>query len=249
MTKELKRRNSTSNSSGANAKKPDTFNGTDPKKLNNFILLCNLFFWNNSAYSNDEAKVTFALSYLCEIALDYFKPTLMDSNKDPEWSTDWSAFIQVLHTQFGPIDPTANAEDNLDNLRMCDNHRIVKYNVYFNHLAIQTGWDNSILQHRYYSGLAECINDIIGQVGKPSTLTELKNLTHSIDTHHWEWLHKKSCSDKSNQSNNNKSDKKPLMTSLTSPPVPPLLPSLPSLMSSQKMVNLPNRSDKMLFDQ
>ena len=92
---------------------------------------------------------------------------------------------------------------------MCDKHHIVKYNVNFNCLAIQTGWDNSILQHHYYSSLAERIKDIIGQVGKPSTLTELKNLAHSINTHHWEQLCKKSYSNKSNQSNNNKSNKKP----------------------------------------
>ena len=145
MTKELKHCDSTPNSSGANAKQLDTFDGINPKKLNNFILLCNLFFWNNSVYSNDEAKVTFALFYLCGITLEYFEPTLMDSDKDLEWLTDWSVFIQVLHTQFGSIDPTANAEDNLDNLRMCDNHHIVKYNVNFNHLAIQTSWDDSVL--------------------------------------------------------------------------------------------------------
>ena len=209
MTKELKHCDSTPNASGANAKKPDTSNGTDPKKLNNFILLCNLFFQNNSTYSNDEAKVTFALSYPHGIALEYFEPTLMDSDKDPEWLTDWSAFVQVPYTQFGPIDPTANAEDNLKNLRMHDNHHIVKYNVDFNCLAIQTSWDDSILQYCYYSSLVECIKDIIGQVDKPSTLTELKNLTHSIDACHWEWLCEKSHSDKSNQSNNNRSDKKP----------------------------------------
>ena len=147
MTKELKNHDSTPNTSGANAKKPNTFDGTDPKKLNNFILLCNLFFWNNSAYSDDKAKVTFALSYLHGIALDYFEPTLMDSNKDPEWPTDLSASVQVLHTQSGPI-------NNLNNLRMHDNHCIVKYNVNFNCSAIQTGWDDSVLWHHYYFGLA-----------------------------------------------------------------------------------------------
>ena len=84
MTKELKCHNSTPNASGANAKKPNTFDGTDPKKLNNFILLCNLFIQNNSTYSDNEAKFTFALSYLHGIALDYFELTLMDSNKDLE---------------------------------------------------------------------------------------------------------------------------------------------------------------------
>jgi len=208
MTQELKRRDTApSGSSGANAKKPDTFDGSDPKKLNNFILLCNLFFRNNSAYSDDEAKVTFALSYLRGLALDYFEPYLADSDNYPDWLEDWSAFIRVLRTQFGPIDPTADAEDGLDNLKMRDNHRIIKYNVDFNCLAIQTGWDDSVLRHRYYSGLAERIKDTIGQVGKPATLTELKTLAHSIDARHWERLREKSRADKSNQSN--KSDKKP----------------------------------------
>ena len=209
MTHELKRRDTVSaTSSSTSAKKPDTFDGSDPKKLNNFILLCNLYFRNNSAYSDDEAKVTFALSYLRGLALDYFEPTLMDSDTDPDWLSDWSAFVQVLRTQFGPIDPTADAEDGLDNLKMRDNHRIVKYNVDFNRLAIRTGWDDSVLRHRYYSGLAERIKDAMGQVGKPSTLVELKNLAHSIDARHWERLREKSRTEKSNPPNN-KSDKKP----------------------------------------
>ena len=71
----------------------------------------------------------------------------MNSDTGPNWLSNWSAFVQVLHTQFGPIDPTADAKDGLDNLKMHDNHHIVKYNVDFNHLAICTGWDNSVLQH------------------------------------------------------------------------------------------------------
>ena len=55
----------------------------------------------------------------------------------------------------------------------------------------------------------ECIKNAIGQVGKPSTLTELKTLAHSINACHWECLCKKSHTEKSNQPNNNKSDKKP----------------------------------------
>ena len=210
MTHKLKHHEPSSGvSSGVNAKKPDTFDGSDPKKLNNFILLCNLYFWNNSTYSNDESKVTFALFYLCGPALDYFELTLVDSDTDPDWLSDWSTFVQVLHTQFGSIDPTADAEDGLDSLKMHDNHYIVKYNVDFNHPAICTGWDDSVLWHCYYSGLVEHIKYTMGQVGKPSTLTELKTLTHSIDAHHWEHLCKKSHTEKPNQPNNNKSDKKP----------------------------------------
>ena len=55
----------------AKAKKPDTFDGTEPKKLNNFILFCNLYFRTNPAYSDDATKIMFALSYLRGMALGY----------------------------------------------------------------------------------------------------------------------------------------------------------------------------------
>jgi hypothetical protein len=78
---------------------------------------------------------------------------------------------------------------------MSENHHIVDYNVKFNRLAIQTGWDDSVLRHRYYSGLSDRIKDIMGQQGKPSTLSAMKSLAHSIDSRHWERLHEKSRSD------------------------------------------------------
>ena len=103
------------------------------------------------------------------MALEYFELTILDSEEVPDWMDDWSAFVRNLRTQFGPIDPTADAEDSIDNLKMQDNKHIIKYNVEFNHLTIRTGWDDGILQHCYYSGLAECIKDIMGQQGKPAT--------------------------------------------------------------------------------
>ena len=125
-------------------KESDTFDGSDPRKLNNFILLCNLYFCNNPAYSDDDSKITFALTLLRGTALELFEPMLM-SDEPLAWEDDWSAFLCVLRNQFGPIDPTADAEDNIDNLRMKDNQRILRYNIEFTCLAIQIGWDDSIL--------------------------------------------------------------------------------------------------------
>ena len=71
-------------------------------------------------------------TYLHGMALDFFELAL--SRLD-----DWSAFICIPHTQFGPIDSTADAEDSIDNLKMQDNQCILKYNIDFNRLAIQTG--------------------------------------------------------------------------------------------------------------
>src|SRR5271156_3980702 len=194
ITNELRNRDSKKPNIKSN--KPDTFDGSDAKKLNNFILLCSLTFRSNpNAYSDDGAKVTFALSYLRGMALEFFDPSLLSFDDLPDWLDDWSLFVKTLRTQFGPIDPTADAEDSLDNLKMRDNQRILKYNVEFNRLSIQTGWSDGVLRHRYYAGLAERIKDIMGQQGKPSTLTEMKTLAHSIDSRHWERLREKSCSD------------------------------------------------------
>jgi hypothetical protein len=211
MTKELRRRETPPKPYNSKVKEPDTFDGSDPRKLNNFILLCNLYFRNNPAYSDDDSKVTFALTLLRGTALEFFEPMLM-SNEPLEWENDWSEFLRVLRSQFGPLDPTADAEDNIDNLKMKEGQRILKYNIEFTRLAIQTGWDDSVLRHRYYSGLAERIKDVMGQQGKPSTLSAMKNLAHSIDARHWERVREKSRSgtDKPSSSNsgNNKSDKR-----------------------------------------
>ena len=206
MTQELRRRSNPAPK--AKSKEPDTFDGSDPKKLNNFILLCNLYFRNSSAYSDDKHKVTFALSYLRGTALEYFEPSLLDSDEYPDWMDNWSAFIRTLRTQFGPIDPTADAEDGIDNLKMHDNQHIVKYNVEFNRLAIRTGWDDSVLRHRYYSGLAERIKDIMGQQGKPATLEQMKQLAHSIDSRHWERLREKSRAGRNKPDHSDKPDNK-----------------------------------------
>ena len=45
MTQELRcRENTPSSHSIGKVKEPDTFDGSNPRKLNNFILLCNLYF-------------------------------------------------------------------------------------------------------------------------------------------------------------------------------------------------------------
>ena len=160
MTNELCQRDAPPKLFNTQVKQPDTFDRSDPKKLNNFILLCNLYFHNNPAYSKDNSKVTFALTLLRGMALEFFEPMLM-SDEVLSWESDWSEFLCILCNQFGPINPTGDAEDNINNLRMKDNQHILRYNIEFTRLATQTGWNDSILQHRYYSGLAKRIKDII----------------------------------------------------------------------------------------
>ena len=135
--------------------------------------------------------------------MEYLEPSINDSETIPDWLDNWSILIQTLYTQFNPINPTADAEDGVNNLKMQDNQHIIKYNIKFNHLAIRTGWNDNVFRHHYYSRLAKQIKDIMGQQGKPSTLEDM----NSIDSRHWERLQEKSHSGKGKSEQSDKSDK------------------------------------------
>jgi len=105
MTHELTRREAAPKVSKAKMREPDTFDGSDPSKLSNFILLCNLYFRNNPAYSDDEAKIAFALSHLRGTALESFEPSILAENHEDWMMDNWSDFVESLQNQFGPMTP------------------------------------------------------------------------------------------------------------------------------------------------
>ena len=62
------------NSRGTKAHIPDTFSGTEPDKLNNFLFQCHLYFRANPAqFDTDIAKINFAMTYLTGVAQDWFE--------------------------------------------------------------------------------------------------------------------------------------------------------------------------------
>ncbi|KIO00538.1 hypothetical protein M404DRAFT_152440 [Pisolithus tinctorius Marx 270] len=162
--------------------KPDTFDGTDPKKLCTFFIQCELNFQDRPrAFRTDRAKVIFVQSYLKGMALEWFEPDLLrlnDPDDWPLWMDSWREFVLELQTTFGPHDPVADAESQLDHLHMKDNQCINKY------------------------------IDEVCRVGKPQTLHELCHLAQEIDVHYWECkeeVQQASKHQSSSNSNNNKS--------------------------------------------
>ncbi|KAG6327309.1 hypothetical protein ID866_11780 [Astraeus odoratus] len=169
---------------------PDTFNGTDPKKLHEFLVQCELNFCNRlQAFCSDTWKVSFALSFLKGIALTWFKPDLLDAipGAEPAWANNYSEFVIELTTNLGPHDPISDAEHQLDNLLMKDSSQINKYIIKFNHLATQVcGYGEGALCHMFYNGLPDHIKDEIAHIGKPPCLVDLCTMAQGIDTHYWE---------------------------------------------------------------
>jgi len=69
-----------SSSGRTKVREPDTFDGTDLRKLRTFLVQCKLNFQDRpKAFTSDRTRVTFAQSYLKGMALEWFKPNLLNS--------------------------------------------------------------------------------------------------------------------------------------------------------------------------
>ena len=182
-------------------REPELFNGRDPKKLKFFLLQCRLYSRANSESFRDEAhRVTFALSYLRDVTLEWFEPGLSGlTDEPPTWLEDWDAFIEELHTNFGPHDESGDVENDLVNLRMKDNQRISEYLVQFNSLSICCSWGESALRHRFYKGLPPRLKDDVSRGdGKPKDLAGMHRKAQNSDARYWERAQERSREGNSN---------------------------------------------------
>ncbi|KAG6328341.1 hypothetical protein ID866_10748 [Astraeus odoratus] len=145
---------------------PDTFDGTDLKKLHTFLVQCKLN-WQDCpcVFCLDHSKVMFAQSYLKGMALEWFKPDLLSSSNPedhPLWMDNWKEFIIELQSTFGPHNLVTDAKNQLDYLQMKDGQCINKYVVEFNRLVSQVcGYGDGALHHYFYSGLPDHVKDEI----------------------------------------------------------------------------------------
>jgi Retrotransposon gag protein len=149
-----------------------------------------LSFFNvhNSDFDSDSKKVTFALSYLWDVAQEWFEPGISGLTEEPpEWFDSWEAFLDELHTNFGAYDKTGDAEHELTNLRMRNNQHVSDYLVHFSGLALHCSWGEPALRYRFYKGLPPRIKDKLSKSKKPQTLQVLKQKVQNIDARYWEW--------------------------------------------------------------
>ena len=191
LTREALRRKRNTDGPKTKVREPDPFDGSDPKKLRPFVVQCEINFQANPrSFRKERAKVTFAQSYLKGVALEYFEPDLLgDQPPDlrPLWMDHWDYFLYELQTNFGPHDPVADAEAQLERLQMRDGQRITKYIVEWNRLASQVrDWGHGALRRSFYNGLPDRIKDEISRQGKPDSIADLRSLSQKIDHRYWE---------------------------------------------------------------
>ena len=180
---------------------PNMFNRSDLCKLCAFLVLCESNFQNHpKAFTMNCTKVTYAQSYLRGMALEWFKPDLLNisnPNARPIWMNSYPQFVSELKSNFGPHDPVGDAEHQLDNLSMKEGQKINKYVVEFNCLAGQVcGYGDGALCQIFYSGLPDRIKDEISCIRKPRTLNGFCTLVQTIDSRYLECKSKISCQTK-----------------------------------------------------
>ena len=92
--------------SKAKIRDPNTFDGSDSKKLRGFLLQCKLNFWSKpKSFQTKQLKVNYSLSFLKGTTLDYFKLYVAnDPENEPTWLNDYELFIEELLINFGPYD-------------------------------------------------------------------------------------------------------------------------------------------------
>jgi hypothetical protein len=61
-------------------REPDTFDGSDPKKLKSFLVLCQLTYNDRPrAFRSDRKKINYVISFLRGTALEWFEPAIIDT--------------------------------------------------------------------------------------------------------------------------------------------------------------------------
>jgi hypothetical protein len=131
--------------------------------------------------------VNYALFFLKETALDYFKPYLVGDPADELiWASDYSAFTEELYLYFGPYGQVADAKVKLENLVMKDNHKATRFFVEFYRLAAMLQYNDLALHRQAYLALPKRIKDEMVHFDKPRSLDDLRDLVQKIDQRYWE---------------------------------------------------------------
>ena len=112
-------------------REPETFTGKDPKWLKPFLFQCKLYFRNlPKTFWDDSTKVNLALSYLWDVAQEWFKPGISGKlDEIQDWINNWNLFVDKLQTNFSPFDEVGDVKCELVNLHMKSDQWISKYLV------------------------------------------------------------------------------------------------------------------------
>ena len=125
--------------------------------------------------------------FLRGTALDYFEPSL-SAECESAWLSDFLLFQSELETHFSPYDTFGDAETELEQLVMKDNHKAVRFFVEFNRIVSQLSNKYSELALLWRADLAlpKPLKDEMIHHPKPVSLDSFRQLILRLDQQYWE---------------------------------------------------------------
>lgn len=133
--------------------KPDCFDGSE-SKLDGFLhALLLVFRAEPNAYADDDARITYTLSYMKAGRAQAWARRFMEKHGHCQsYFYSWNDFTTLLRESFGTADPTVVAVDKLRKLHQ-GSMSADEYIVAFEEQEAYTGWDDKALKDQFELGL------------------------------------------------------------------------------------------------
>ncbi|KIJ46825.1 hypothetical protein M422DRAFT_249567 [Sphaerobolus stellatus SS14] len=162
---------------GIKPRDPDTYDGTNPEKLQNFLFLCSLVFKSKAkTYKSNKSKIYFALSFLRGAALEYFEPVV--------------EFVEELKANFGTASPEEDMETALEELKMEKHHQATWFFISFAQYKAKTTYNDHGYYHLVMNAMPNWILEELRRVfPMPKSYETLHSMILQIDQRYWN--HKK----------------------------------------------------------
>lgn len=156
---------------------PAFFSGNRKDSRNFLLQLKNVFLVQPARFTSEVNKVSYAISYLRDVAFDWVSPYL-ESNA--ALLRDFNEFEKAFTVAFGDIDRKRRAEKELLALRQ-KNRSVSTIVSEFQRLAFETHMNDEALFPLFYNTLNDDVKDEICKVARPSTIEEYYRLAIGID--------------------------------------------------------------------
>ena len=162
---------------------PPNFFG-DRRTLLPFLTKCRLkFLGQPSMFSTELAKVMYAGSRLEGPPFAWFSPLSERLHNPDESNPDelrsFDAFASALTTLYGDPDLSHTAERSICMLRQTTS--VAVYIAEFEQHRQYLSWNDQALRDQFYFGLKERIKDHMAPLGRPDTLTAMKDVALRFD--------------------------------------------------------------------
>lgn len=164
---------------------PETFSGRDRHQFRQFIKQCETVFnARESEFDTERSKISYAGTYLKDIALEWYYDLLEDLD---QFET-WSQFRDLMQENFGDPNEISTAERQIYQLRMSHSQEIANYITKFRSLLSILKWnDDKQLISLFRRGLPDRIlDDLTRMRDHPETLEDLFRICLEIDNRYWE---------------------------------------------------------------